>query len=208
MPEQNLRYVNAKTTCRHACKDVAADSEQTVPLATLNPTSHESRDGIASPESWVSPDGASVSAETSPARGSRAPPPTPETQPVSNGISTPLEPIFEDASDWSSGTKQTPVNMNNPECCEGDSSPPNHGSLVKDDLVPMPENLTSTQNALLVKKQPNTAEEDQDEIRRKLAERAACYMEETVEKFRQSKAAMFAEAEQQAIQETSRVAKG
>ena len=178
-----------------------------MPSALLDP-SYESGVDIGLPETSTAANGTSTSVEVSPTQGSRAPPPTPETQPISNGTNIPLEPIFEDDTDWQSGVKQASRDTENSGRTERDSSAENQGSQATTTPDSMSHDLTPTQHALLVKKRTDIAEEDKAQIIRTLRERATCYMDETVEKFRKAKAAMFAEAERQAFQEASHVATG
>lgn len=189
-------------------KDASADSEQTVPPAPLNGYSHESGVGNEPPETWTAPDGTSTSVEASPAREPLAPPPTPETQPVTNGSITLLEPIFEDDSDSSNGAKQIPAKTGNPECTERTSSAQNEEPQVSNVLDTVPHALTPTQYALLVKTRNDIAEAEKARIIKATRDRAARYIDETVEKFRQSKAAMFAAVERPVRQEVPHVATG
>ncbi|KAK6387032.1 hypothetical protein LTS17_000297 [Exophiala oligosperma] len=179
---------------------------QTVPPAPLNGYSHESGVGNEPPETWTAPDGTSTSVEASPAREPLAPPPTPETQPVTNGSITLLEPIFEDDSDSSNGAKQIPAKTGNPECTERTSSAQNEEPQVSNVLDTVPHALTPTQYALLVKTRNDIAEAEKARIIKATRDRAARYIDETVEKFRQSKAAMFAAVERPVRQEVPHVA--
>jgi hypothetical protein len=111
----------------------------------------------------------------------------------------PLDPIWEDEGDGFSEERGTPVQE------PAQPTPPVRYSPEKMATPPsravlgeMPTNLTPTQRRLLVKCRTDIDEQDKMRIIQKMQSQAQNYMEETVERFRQTKEAMFAQAQEQA----------
>ena len=177
-----------------------------LPTATLNDTRDQTEPESEHVETTTAPGSTAPSVEASPAAGSRAPPPTPETQMGNADKIAPLDPIWEDDGDGLGEERRMPVQAPAQPSPQGPYLPermatPSRATPSRSVLGEMPTNLTPTQRRLLVKQRTDIGEEDKMRIIQKMQSQAQNYMEETVERFRQTtKEAMFAQAQRQAAE--------
>ncbi len=176
-----------------------------LPTAPLNDTRDQTEHESEHVETTTAPGSTAPSVEASPAAGSRAPPPTPETQMGNADKIAPLDPIREDDGDGLSEERGTPVKAPAQQSPQVPYSPermatPSRATPARSVLGEMPTNLTPTQRRLLVKTRTDIGEEDKMRIIQKMQSQAQNYMEETVERFRQTKEVMLAQAQRQAAE--------
>ncbi|KAK7897650.1 hypothetical protein LTR67_004280 [Exophiala xenobiotica] len=199
-----LRLIHGTPLSASPNARLAAVAQTLLPTATLNDTRDQTEPEPEHVETTTAPDSTAPSVEASPAAGSRAPPPTPETSLNNVDKIAPLDPIWEDDGDGISEERGTPVQAPaqptppvrySPEKM---ATPPSRATPSRSILGEMPTNLTPTQRRLLVKCRTDIDEQDKMRIIQQMQSQAQNYMEETVERFRQTKEAMFAQAQEQA----------
>jgi hypothetical protein len=150
-------------------------------------------------EAASAPESNTTSVEASPVPGLRAPPSTPVSQAVTSDKVTLLDPIEEDENDWLNGSpKDLPLQGNNAMAAITVASPARTDTPTKSVLGPDAGNLTPTQHKLLYRRQPSTEDEEKQTKLAELEIQAHGYMDNVIEKFRKSKAALFVEAQAKA----------
>ncbi|KIV81715.1 hypothetical protein PV11_03878 [Exophiala sideris] len=151
------------------------------------------------PESDSAPESNTTSVDASPAPGIRAPPSTPVSQAVAADKITHLDPIEDDDKDWlDESPKGTSTKENNGVPVVSAGSPAMMDTPTRPVLGPVSTNLTSTQHKLLFRKEPGVDDEVKPAMLAELEKQAQGYMDNVLEKFRKSKAALFTDAQAQA----------